>query len=164
MNHSVYAPNSLFNIAKGLLQALKDRMEESRRWILLVFLCAFFGIFGLHRFVEKRWGSGILYLLTLGFLGIGVISDLISLFTEKFLDKQKKPILSGLKGTQRFTLFCVLLLGIEWLFMHYTQIPILSGLLSMALEWKENLLADSGSWLAWITGKLENLLNFIDSL
>jgi TM2 domain-containing membrane protein YozV len=40
-------------------------------WILLTFL----GVFGLHRFYMGKIGTGILYLLTLGLLGIGVIYD-----------------------------------------------------------------------------------------
>jgi TM2 domain-containing membrane protein YozV len=40
-------------------------------WILLTFL----GIFGVHRMYMGKWPSGILYLLTCGLLGIGVIYD-----------------------------------------------------------------------------------------
>lgn len=164
MKQSVYAPNSVLNIAKGLLQSVKDRLQESGRWILLVLLCSLFGIFGLHRFAVKRWGSGILYLLTLGFLGFGVVGDLISLFTVKFLDKEKKPILSGFTGPQRLTLFCLVLLAIEWLVLHNAQIPLFPLLISMLMGIKESLFADSGSWDVWIAGVLQKLLDFFDSL
>jgi TM2 domain-containing membrane protein YozV len=40
-------------------------------WILLTFL----GIFGAHRFYLGKWLSGLLWLLTLGLLGIGIIYD-----------------------------------------------------------------------------------------
>ena len=40
-------------------------------WILLTFL----GAFGIHRFYQGKWISGILYLLTGGFFLIGVIYD-----------------------------------------------------------------------------------------
>lgn len=40
-------------------------------WILLTF----FGIFGLHRMYLGKWCTGILYLLTAGFLYIGVAYD-----------------------------------------------------------------------------------------
>lgn len=40
-------------------------------WILLTFL----GAFGIHRFYLGKWPSGLLYLLTLGLLGVGVIYD-----------------------------------------------------------------------------------------
>ncbi|MGD9239387.1 MAG: TM2 domain-containing protein, partial [Desulfobacterales bacterium] len=40
-------------------------------WILLTFL----GIFGIHRMYIGKWITGILYLLTAGFFGIGWIYD-----------------------------------------------------------------------------------------
>ena len=40
-------------------------------WILLTFL----GVFGVHRLYMEKWLSGVLYLLTFGLLGIGVIYD-----------------------------------------------------------------------------------------
>jgi TM2 domain-containing membrane protein YozV len=40
-------------------------------WILLTFL----GIFGIHRFYLGKWPSGLLYLLTLGLMGFGLIYD-----------------------------------------------------------------------------------------
>lgn len=40
-------------------------------WILLTFL----GLFGVHRMYMGKWGTGILYLLTGAFLGIGYLYD-----------------------------------------------------------------------------------------
>jgi TM2 domain-containing membrane protein YozV len=40
-------------------------------WVLLTFL----GIFGIHRMYMGKWVSGILYLLTAGFLAVGVVYD-----------------------------------------------------------------------------------------
>jgi TM2 domain-containing membrane protein YozV len=40
-------------------------------WILLTFL----GIFGIHRFYQGKWISGILYLITGGFFLIGIVYD-----------------------------------------------------------------------------------------
>ena len=40
-------------------------------WILLTFL----GVFGIHRFYQGKWISGILYLLTAGFFTVGIIYD-----------------------------------------------------------------------------------------
>ncbi|WP_257284038.1 TM2 domain-containing protein [Endozoicomonas sp. SESOKO1] len=45
--------------------------DYSVTWILLTFL----GVFGVHRMYLGKWISGILYLFTFGFLGIGVIYD-----------------------------------------------------------------------------------------
>ena len=43
------------------------------------FLCLFLGIFGAHKFYEGRILLGVIYLLTGGIVGIGVIVDLIIL-------------------------------------------------------------------------------------
>lgn len=40
-------------------------------WVLLTFL----GIFGLHRFYQRKFGTGLLYLFTGGLLFIGVLYD-----------------------------------------------------------------------------------------
>ena len=40
-------------------------------WVLLTFT----GVFGLHRMYMGKWITGIIYLLTLGLLGLGVLYD-----------------------------------------------------------------------------------------
>jgi TM2 domain-containing membrane protein YozV len=40
-------------------------------WILLTFL----GVFGIHRFYLGKWLTGLVYLLTLGLFGLGIIYD-----------------------------------------------------------------------------------------
>ncbi len=40
-------------------------------WILLTFL----GVFGIHRLYINKWISAILYFLTLGFFGLGILYD-----------------------------------------------------------------------------------------
>ncbi|MGH1361132.1 MAG: NINE protein [Burkholderiaceae bacterium] len=40
-------------------------------WVLLTFL----GLFGVHRMYMGKWFTGILYLFTLGLLGLGVLYD-----------------------------------------------------------------------------------------
>lgn len=52
--------------------------DYSVAWILLTFL----GFFGIHRFYMGKIGTGILYLLTLGLLGIGVIYDFWTLNSQ----------------------------------------------------------------------------------
>lgn len=48
------------------------------KWIALL-LCIFLGCFGAHKFYEGKNGMGILYLFTMGILGVGVIIDFIVL-------------------------------------------------------------------------------------
>ena len=53
------------------LRFRQGRIDYNLAWILLTFL----GLFGIHRMYMKKWLSGILYLLTGAFLGIGIIYD-----------------------------------------------------------------------------------------
>ncbi len=50
-------------------------LDYTVAWILLTFL----GIFGIHRFYMGKWITGILYLLTGGLLGLGLLYDLWTL-------------------------------------------------------------------------------------
>ena len=49
--------------------------DYSVAWVLMLFL----GVFGAHRFYMGKIGTGILYLLTFGLLGFGVLYDLFTL-------------------------------------------------------------------------------------
>ncbi len=51
------------------------RYDYSTAWILLVFL----GIFGIHRFYQGKILTGLLYLVTGGLLGVGLLYDLLTL-------------------------------------------------------------------------------------
>lgn len=53
------------------------RRDQQNLTILTI--VGFFGIAGLQRFVTDDVGMGVLYLLTLGFCGIGTIIDLINI-------------------------------------------------------------------------------------
>jgi TM2 domain-containing membrane protein YozV len=64
------------------------RIDYSVAWILVTFL----GLLGVHRFYMGKWGTGILYLVTLGIFGIGLIYDfwtLNSQISELNLSKQQ---------------------------------------------------------------------------
>lgn len=54
------------------------RYDYNVAWILLTFL----GTFGIHRFYLSKWASGLIYLLTLGLLGIGVLYDFWTLNSQ----------------------------------------------------------------------------------
>lgn len=53
-------------------------IDYSVAWLLLTFL----GIPGIHRFYIGKWGTGLLYLFTLGLLGIGVLYDFWTLNSQ----------------------------------------------------------------------------------
>jgi TM2 domain-containing membrane protein YozV len=50
------------------------------------------GFLGAHRFFVGKIVSGALYLVTMGFLGIGVLIDGILLMCRKFKDKEGNVI------------------------------------------------------------------------
>ena len=52
--------------------------DYSVAWILLTFL----GIFGAHRFYLGKIGTAILYLLTLGVFGLGILYDFLTLNSQ----------------------------------------------------------------------------------
>lgn len=51
------------------------------KWVAF-FLCLFLGFVGGHKFYEGRVGMAILYILTVGLFGIGVIIDLIGILLK----------------------------------------------------------------------------------
>jgi TM2 domain-containing membrane protein YozV len=71
-------------------------MSEKSRLVTLV-LCGSFGMFGAHRFHVGKTGTGIVWLLTFGVFGLGMIFDLVMIVLGKFYDKDNKPVLAWFK-------------------------------------------------------------------
>lgn len=57
-------------------------MTKSKGIAYILWLVSFFGWLGLHRFYIKKYGTGILWILTGGLLGLGALYDLFSLGTQ----------------------------------------------------------------------------------
>ena len=52
--------------------------DYSVAWLLLTFL----GWLGAHRFYMGKWGTGLLYLFTLGLVGLGILYDFWTLNSQ----------------------------------------------------------------------------------
>ena len=52
-------------------------MESQKSRLAALLLCVLFGTFGFHRFYVGKIGTGIIWLLTGGLVGIGTIYDII---------------------------------------------------------------------------------------
>ncbi|TLF47786.1 TM2 domain-containing protein [Halomonas urmiana] len=60
-------------------------------WLLLTFL----GVFGIHRFYLGKWLTGILYLLTFGLCGLGVLYDFWTLNDQISMRHARRGIFNG---------------------------------------------------------------------
>jgi len=56
---------------KAVLRFNDGPLDYTLAWVLLTFV----GVFGIHRFYQEKWLSGLLYLVSGGLFGIGVIYD-----------------------------------------------------------------------------------------
>lgn len=60
---------------------------SSKSKVTAAVLCFFLGCLGIHRFYVGKIGTGILWLVTLGFCGVGVLIDFIMILCGSFKDK-----------------------------------------------------------------------------
>ena len=75
----------------GPAPAATGEISDKLRLVALL-LCFFLGGLGIHRFYVGKIGTGILWLITLGFLGIGTIVDFILILAGVFKDKEGKRL------------------------------------------------------------------------
>jgi len=83
-NNNGQQPNIVINNANSNVNTNVNGMvggKAKNKWTA-VLLCLFLGYLGAHRFYEGKVGTGILYILTLGLFGIGVLIDFIILLTK----------------------------------------------------------------------------------
>jgi TM2 domain-containing membrane protein YozV len=71
-------------------------MSEKSRFVAFL-LCAYFGMFGGHRFYVGKTGTGLIWLFTFGGFFIGYLVDLITIMTGNFYDKDGKKVLAWVR-------------------------------------------------------------------
>lgn len=69
--------------------------EPKKNWLVALLLCLLLGGIGAHRFYVGKTGTGILWLLTGGCLGIGWIVDFVKILLGRFTDKQGNVLRRG---------------------------------------------------------------------
>jgi TM2 domain-containing membrane protein YozV len=70
---------------------MENGKSKKSRLAALLF-CLFLGGLGIHRFYVGKIGTGIIWLFTLGLLGIGALIDLILIAAGAFKDKEGKNV------------------------------------------------------------------------
>jgi hypothetical protein len=65
---------------------------SDRNRLTALLLCVFLGWVGAHRFYVGKIGTGLIWLFTFAFLGIGVIYDLIFIATGEFRDDRERRL------------------------------------------------------------------------
>lgn len=78
------APQVIINQVAA--QGTSIDIPPKSKWVAF-FLCLFLGFFGAHNFYAGKIGMGVLYLFTLGFLGIGWLIDIIRILIGAYYDK-----------------------------------------------------------------------------
>ena len=58
----------------------------------LALICFFFGVFGIHRFVVGKIGTGLIWLFTGGVFGIGALVDFIMILCGTFTNSKGREI------------------------------------------------------------------------
>jgi len=67
---------------------VKNEVHSSKGRLLALLFCFFVGWLGIHRFYVGKTGTGVLYLLTFGVFGFGILIDLIMILVGSFTDAQ----------------------------------------------------------------------------
>ena len=73
----------------------KRALAERSRNRKVLLLCFFLGFLGVHRFYVGKKGTGFLFLITFGFMGIGVTVDMVRIAYGKFDSSVSKSSMGG---------------------------------------------------------------------
>lgn len=76
----------------GVGQSGYTTVTSEKKKTTALILCLLLGVIGGHLFYVGRVTKGILYVFTIGFCGVGVIIDFISILTGSFKDNVGAPL------------------------------------------------------------------------
>ena len=85
----VYPTVPLYPNGKPMVTVTGEPISPRSR-LVATLLCAFLGVLGIHRFYVGKVGTGIIWLLTGGILGIGALIDFIIIVIGSFRDKEER--------------------------------------------------------------------------
>lgn len=83
--------NYVRNQAKAEVQQVQRQPAQKKRSTALL-LCIFLGGLGAHRFYVGKIWTGLLWLFTLGFWGVGSLVDFCLIYDNKFTDDAGRPL------------------------------------------------------------------------
>ncbi len=70
-----------------------ETMRSPKSWGVTLALCIFLGVLGVHRFYVGKIGTGIIWLLTGGLLGMGWMFDFVMIAFGRFTDGQGRYVI-----------------------------------------------------------------------
>lgn len=77
-------------------------MNKEKKYTVTLLLATILGLFGVHRFVNKKTTTGIVMLFTCGGFGIWYIVDIILILTGKFSDENNEKITSDIEFSKNY--------------------------------------------------------------
>ena len=84
--------NYIRDQAKAESRAREPRQPAQKKRSTALLLCIFLGGLGAHRFYVGKIWTGLLWLFTLGFWGIGTLVDFCRIYDNKFTDDAGCPL------------------------------------------------------------------------
>ena len=71
---------------------MEDIKISNKSRLVTFLLCYIFGMFGAHRFYVGKKFTAVLYILTMGLFGVGLIVDTLMIILGKFKDVEDNLI------------------------------------------------------------------------
>ena len=154
-----------------LIEKSEEKKEKGKSKVLTTLLCIFFGCFGFHRFYLGKIVTGLLWLFTLGFLGIGTFIDLVRICMGRMKDKQGRRLEEDItkKGglwVLLFMIFHYILVLLIWLILIFGGFKLVMGAMGLVETGVAEIIGGSTVIINDIVGqtseyKLEDIYLFI---